>query len=57
MLYLSKNTRVTLTRNLRLEVGLCNSAMGHVIDIIYAEGHYPPILTIAIIGSLTMKIT
>lgn len=23
-----------------LEVGLCNGAMGHVIDIIYDEGHY-----------------
>lgn len=38
-----------LTRNLWTEVGLCNGAMGTVLDIIYAEGHRPPVLPIAII--------
>ena len=29
--------------------GLCNGSTGHVIDIIYKEGHEPPYLPIAII--------
>ena len=48
-IYLSKKARVMLTRNLWTEVGLCNGAMGTVVDIIYAEAHQPPVLPIAII--------
>lgn len=47
--YLSKKARVMLTRNLWTEVGLCNGAMGTVVDIIYAKGHRPPVQPIAII--------
>lgn len=48
-IYLSKKARVMLTRNLWTEVGLCNGAMGTVVDIIYAKGHRPPVQPIAII--------
>lgn len=48
VIYLSKGARVMLTRNLWTEVGLCNGAIGTVIDIIYAPGHEPPVLPIAI---------
>lgn len=54
-IYLAKNARVMLTRNLWTEVGLCNSAMGTVVDVIYAEGHRPPVLPIAIIVQFDKK--
>ena len=41
-LYLGKNSRVMLTRNLRTEVGLCNGALGTVHQVTDAEGHGPP---------------
>ena len=49
VLYLPKNSRVMLTRNLWTEVGLCNGALGTVRHVIYAKGHSPPVLPIAII--------
>lgn len=48
-LYLSKQARVMLTRNLWTKAGLCNGAMGTVRDIIFAENHRPPMLPIAVI--------
>ena len=48
-IYLSKNARVMLTRNLWTEAGLCNGAMGTVRHIIFAENQTPPMLPIAII--------
>jgi hypothetical protein len=53
--YLAKNARVMLTRDLWTEVGLCNGAMGTVVDVIYAEGHRPPVLPIAIIVQFDKK--
>ena len=38
-----------LTHNLCTEVGLCNGAIGTVLDIIYAKGHSPPVLPIAVV--------
>ena len=54
-LHLCKNARVMLTRNLWTEVGLCNGAIGTVLDIIYAEGNSPPVLPIAIIVQFDEK--
>ena len=54
-IYLAKNARVMLTRNLWTEVGLCNGAMGTVVDVIYAEGCTPPVLPIAIIVQFDKK--
>lgn len=54
-IYLSKNARVMLTRNLWVDVGLCNGAMGNDIDIIYAENHCPPELPIAILVQFDTK--
>ena len=54
-MYLSKNACVMLTRNIWVEVGLCNGAMGNVIDIIYAENHCPPVLPIAILVQFDTK--
>ena len=54
-LHLCKNARVILTCNLWTEVGLCNGAIGTVLDIIYAEGHSPPVLPIAIIVQFDEK--
>ena len=53
--YLAKNSRVMLTRNLWTEVGLCNGALGTVRHVIYAEGHSPPVLPIAIIVQFDKK--
>ena len=54
-IYLAKNARVMLTHNLWTEVGLCNGAMGTVVDVIYAEGCKPPVLPIAIIVQFDKK--
>lgn len=55
VLYLAKNARVMLTRNLWTELGLCNGALGTVRHVIYAEGHSPPVLPIAIIVQFDKK--
>lgn len=44
-----------LTMNLWPEVGLCNGASGKVIDIIYAENSYPPMVLIAVVVIETQK--
>ena len=48
-IYLSKQARVMLTRNLWTEAGLCNGTMGTIKDIIFSENHTSPMLPIAII--------
>jgi len=48
-IYVSKQARVMLTRNLWTEAGLCNGTMGTVKDIIFSENHSSPMLPIAII--------
>lgn len=48
-LVLAKNAIVMLTMNVWPEVGLCNGATGKVIDIIYAENNFPPMLPIAVV--------
>ena len=49
VLYIARNAAVMLTCNLWPAAGLCNGSTGHVVDIIYKEGHEPPYLPIAII--------
>ena len=49
VLYLSKHCRVMLTINIWTEVGLCNGALGTVVDFIYAEGQRPLCLPICVI--------
>ena len=49
IIYLSKKARVTLTRNLWTEAGLCNGTMGTIKDIIFSESHKATMLPIAII--------
>ena len=46
---------IMLTMNLWPEVGLCNGATGKVIDIIYAENSYPPMVLIAVVVIETQK--
>lgn len=46
---------VMLTRNVWTEVGLCNGAIGTVLDIIYAQGHEPPVLPISIMVQFDEK--
>lgn len=48
-LYVAKNARVMLTRNLWTEAGLCNGTMGTIKDIIFPENYEPTMLPIAII--------
>ena len=48
-IYLSKQARVMLTRNLWTEAGLCNGTMGTIKDIIFSENHTSPMLPVAII--------
>lgn len=38
-----------LTANLWAEVGLCNGASGTIHQLLYAEGHAPPNLPIAVL--------
>lgn len=49
LLYLSKHSRVMLTMNIWTEAGLCNGALGTLIDFVYAEGQQPPSLPICVI--------
>lgn len=37
VIYLSKGAKVMLTMNLWTDVGLCNGAIGTVLDFVYAE--------------------
>lgn len=48
-LVLAKNAIVMLTMNLWPEVGLCNGATSKVVDIIYVENSYPPMLPVAVV--------
>ena len=48
-LYVAKNARVMLTRNLWTEAGLCNGTMDTIKDIIFPENYGPTMLPIAII--------
>ena len=48
VVYLAKGTKVMLTMNLWTDVGLCNGALGTVIDFIYSEEQQPPCLPICV---------
>ncbi|CAH3167618.1 unnamed protein product, partial [Pocillopora meandrina] len=41
--------RVMLTMNMWTEVGLCNGALGTVLDFVYADGQTPPALPICVL--------
>lgn len=49
VLYLSVGCRVMLRKNLQVEAGLVNGALGNVKDIIFEEGRRPPSLPLAVI--------
>ena len=49
VIYLSKGAKVMLTMNLWTDVGLCNGAIGTVLDFVYAEGQQPPCLPICVL--------
>lgn len=49
VVYLAKGAKVMLTMNLWTDVGLCNGALGTVIDFIYSEGQQPPCLPICVL--------
>ena len=48
-IFLSKGSKVMLTRNLWSDVGLCNGSLGVVKDIIFQRDQLPPALPIAVI--------
>lgn len=49
VIYLTKGARVMLTMNLWTKVGLCNGALGTVIDFVYAKAQAPPTLPICVL--------
>ena len=49
IVYLSKGAKVMLMMNLWTDVGLCNGALGTVLDFVYAEGQQPPCLPIFVL--------
>ena len=49
VLLLAKGARVMLKSNLWAQKGLCNEATGKVFEILYATGHKPPSLPIAVL--------
>ena len=49
VVYLAKGARVMLTMNIWTEVGLCNGALGTVVDFVYAKGQIPPMLPICVL--------
>lgn len=48
-IHLATGAKVMLTRNIWQQAGLCNGATGTVESILYAEGHRPPNLPIAVL--------
>lgn len=52
VLYLSKHCRVMLTINIWTEVGLCNGALGTIVDFVYAEGQQPHVYQSALLFNL-----
>ena len=49
----AKDAQVMLTSNLWQQVGLCNGARGTIDSLLYAQGHKPPNLPIAIMVKFT----
>ena len=49
VIYLAKGARVMLTMNIRTKVGLCNGALGTVLDFVYSDGQTPPVLPISVL--------
>ena len=49
VIYLAKGARVMLTMNIWTKVGLCNGALGTVLDFVYADGQTPPVLPICVL--------
>lgn len=48
-IYLSEGAKVMLTMNLWTDVGLCNGAVGTVLDFVYVEDQQPPCLPICVL--------
>ena len=49
VIYLAKGARVMLTMNIWTEVGLCNGALGTVLDFVYPHDQTPPTLPICVL--------
>ena len=49
VIFMAKGAKVMLTSNLWQQVGLCNGTRGTISDLLYAQGHKPPNLPIAIL--------
>ena len=49
VIYLAKGAKVMLTMNIWTKVGLCNGALGNVLDFVYTDGQSPPTLPICVI--------
>ena len=52
--FIVNGAKVMLTPNLWPVVGLCNGAASTVVSILFAEGHHPPSLPIAVIARFNM---
>lgn len=46
VIYLAKGARVMLTMNIWTDVGLCNGALGTVLDFVYPKNQHPPTLPV-----------
>ena len=57
VVYLAKGAKVMLTMNLWTDVGLCNGALGTVIDFIYSEEQQPPCLPICVLVQFDQEYT
>ena len=49
VVYLAKGAKVMLAMNLWTDVGLCNGALGSVIDFLYSKTQRPPCLPVCVL--------